>query len=130
MCVECGCETSEEEQTEPAQAYDGLPVVHIPAEIAGEFRDRVPVALDYEGRKIALVRADDHWFAFDDTCTHRGCSLSGGHVEGSAIVCPCHAGAFDMRSGEVLAGPPPRPIQTYRVRLADDRPGERSERVA
>jgi hypothetical protein len=32
-----------------------------------------------------------------------------------------------MASGEVLAGPPPRPIQTYRVQLADP---ERAEQVA
>jgi nitrite reductase/ring-hydroxylating ferredoxin subunit len=124
MCVECGCEAPQSEQQE--EVHDD-PVVHLPSEMAGEFQDRVPVALDYEGMRIALVRADDHWFAFDDTCTHEGCSLSKGHVEGSSIVCPCHAGTFDMASGEVLAGPPPRPVQTYKVQLA--RPAS-TEKVA
>jgi 3-phenylpropionate/trans-cinnamate dioxygenase ferredoxin subunit len=127
MCVECGCEVPQEEQEE---VHDDNPVVHLPGEMAGELKDRVPVALDYEGMRIALVRADDHWFAFDDTCTHQGCSLAKGEVHGSSIVCPCHGGTFDMASGAVLAGPPPRPIQTYRVLIEDDDADERSERVA
>lgn len=121
MCVECGCEVP---RTEQEEVRDGDPVVYLPAEVAGELEDRVPVAIDHEGTRIALVRTGEQWFAFDDTCTHQGCSLSKGHVERSSIVCPCHAGTFDMATGEVLAGPPPRPVRTYRVQI------DEAERVA
>jgi Rieske Fe-S protein len=26
------------------------------------------------------------------------------------IHCPCHEGYFDLKTGRVLAGPPPRPL--------------------
>jgi nitrite reductase/ring-hydroxylating ferredoxin subunit len=57
------------------------------------------------------------YYAFDDTCTHRGCLLSQGELEGTRVICPCHAGLFDVATGEVLAGPPPEPVETFAVRL-------------
>jgi Rieske Fe-S protein len=30
--------------------------------------------------------------------------------EQGILHCPCHEGVFDLRSGRVLAGPPPRPL--------------------
>jgi nitrite reductase/ring-hydroxylating ferredoxin subunit len=33
------------------------------------------------------------------------------------VICPCHAGLFDVTTGEVLAGPPPEPVETFAVRL-------------
>jgi Rieske Fe-S protein len=36
------------------------------------------------------------------------------------IVCPCHEGFFDAMTGEVLAGPPPRPLPALEVMLNGD----------
>lgn len=69
---------------------------------------------------IALGRAGDEIYAFADQCTHQRCSLSDGEVEGFVVTCPCHNGAFDMRTGEVVSGPPPGPVQTYECRVEDD----------
>jgi nitrite reductase/ring-hydroxylating ferredoxin subunit len=55
-------------------------------------------------------------YGFDDTCTHRRCSLADGDLDGAVVTCPCHAGEFDVRTGEVLSGPPPEPVLTYAVR--------------
>jgi Rieske Fe-S protein len=41
--------------------------------------------------------------AFDATCTHAGCIVSG--VENSEIFCGCHGARFDSESGMVLTGP-------------------------
>ena len=73
-------------------------------------------AVDVGGRQIALCCVDGVLYAFDDTCTHRGCSLSQGELDGSEVVCPCHAGVFDVTTGEVVEGPPPAPVETFRVR--------------
>lgn len=84
-----------------------------------DFRPAVARAFEVEGRPIAIAHVDGKWYAFDDTCTHASCSLAEGEVEDTSIICPCHDGEFDMATGEVLGGPPPRPIQTYDVRVDD-----------
>jgi len=72
-----------------------------------------------EGR-IAVANVGGRLYAFDDTCTHKGCSLSEGDLDGTVVTCPCHGGEFDVTTGEVLGGPPPEPVRTYRVRSLDD----------
>lgn len=69
--------------------------------------------------RIAVANVDGTLYAFDDVCTHRGCSLAEGDCEGRSVVCPCHGGEFDLETGEVLGGPPTEPIHTYEVRVQD-----------
>lgn len=57
-------------------------------------------------------------------CTHLGCPVQLRDVETSGdaeapLRCPCHGGKFS-RTGEVLDGPPPRPLPRLPVRLPDD----------
>ncbi|MEO6205371.1 MAG: Rieske 2Fe-2S domain-containing protein [Mycobacteriales bacterium] len=72
-----------------------------------------------EGVAVALATVGGELFAFDDTCTHQGCSLSDGELEGSAVVCPCHFGRFDLRTGKVLEGPPELPVGVWKTRVQD-----------
>jgi cytochrome b6-f complex iron-sulfur subunit len=61
-----------------------------------------------------IIRAaGDQLIALPATCTHLRCVLQW-EKESGRLVCPCHAGAFDL-NGNVLAGPPPRPLQPLRV---------------
>ena len=76
-------------------------------------------AVDVDGQKIAVANVDGTLYAFADACTHMQCSLSGGELEGRTVVCPCHLGTFDVRTGEVLDGPPPTPVQTWPARVVD-----------
>jgi Rieske Fe-S protein len=34
--------------------------------------------------------------------------------------CPCHEGIFDLRTGGVIAGPPPRPLPRITIQLHGD----------
>jgi nitrite reductase/ring-hydroxylating ferredoxin subunit len=88
---------------------------------AREVPDGGLTAIEVHGTKIAVARLGAKHYAFDDACTHRACSLSGGDLDGHHVVCPCHAGAFDVRDGSVVSGPPPAPVRTYRVRVSGDR---------
>jgi len=57
-----------------------------------------------------LVRVSETEFvAFSQKCTHLSCAVIPKPHEG-VFHCPCHEGAFDLRTGAVLAGPPPRPL--------------------
>ena len=48
--------------------------------------------------------------AFSAVCTHAGCFVQ--YDQPSAqFVCPCHGGAYDAHTGQVLQGPPPAPLQ-------------------
>lgn len=53
--------------------------------------------------------------AFSAVCTHLGCIVSWKKDEG-IFFCPCHAGKFDP-SGNVISGPPPKPLLKYRVKV-------------
>ena len=46
-------------------------------------------------------------------CSHLHCVLDYDQAQGR-LACPCHEGSFDL-SGNVLSGPPPRSLRTYRV---------------
>jgi succinate dehydrogenase / fumarate reductase iron-sulfur subunit len=56
--------------------------------------------------------------ALDSTCTHLGCRVSWDSTA-QELRCPCHGGAYD-RTGDVTAGPPPRPLATIATRIEGD----------
>lgn len=60
-------------------------------------------------------RSESEVTAFDIHCTHLGCPLD--YIDGARqFLCPCHGGAFD-REGEVMAGPPPRPMARFATKV-------------
>jgi len=73
--------------------------------------------VDVEGAAVCLGKTADGWVAFQDTCTHEDCSLSDGELDGSVIVCPCHASEFDLRTGDVLCPPALEPLPIYEARV-------------
>jgi len=65
---------------------------------------------------VHVVRQDEaEVTVFDPHCTHLGCPLAWSTGAGS-FVCPCHGGSFNA-AGEVLSGPPPRPMVRYETRV-------------
>ena len=74
-------------------------------------------AFDVGGERIAIANLGGAFHAFGDTCTHRGCSLAEGELEGTVVTCPCHGSQFDVRTGEVLRGPAQEPVRSYAARV-------------
>jgi 3-phenylpropionate/trans-cinnamate dioxygenase ferredoxin subunit len=70
---------------------------------------------DVAGTKVNVANADGHLYAFDDTCTHAGCSLATGELDGTTVTCACHGSQFDVASGAVLRGPAQRPVRSRLV---------------
>ena len=50
-------------------------------------------------------------------CTHKGCNVSWAPQQ-QQFACPCHGGRYD-RSGKVVSGPPPRPLQTLVTQIRE-----------
>jgi naphthalene 1,2-dioxygenase ferredoxin component len=80
------------------------------------------VAIELEDREIALYRVDSQVYATDNLCTHGAARLCDGFLEGHAIECPLHQGAFDIRNGQALREPAEEPLATYAVEV--DEQGE------
>jgi nitrite reductase/ring-hydroxylating ferredoxin subunit len=77
-------------------------------------------AFDVQGTRIAVAHVNGAFHAFDDTCTHMGCSLAEGDLEETTVICPCHGSEFDVRSGAVLQGPAREPVDSYETRVESD----------
>lgn len=58
---------------------------------------------------VLLRFSDSEYRAYSRRCTHAGCSVDFDGASRS-LKCPCHRGAFDARMGQVMFGPPLRPL--------------------
>jgi nitrite reductase/ring-hydroxylating ferredoxin subunit len=68
------------------------------------------------GNKVNVANTGGRLYAFDDTCTHAGCSLAMGELVGTTVTCACHGSQFDVTNGAVLDGPARRPVRSHPVR--------------
>jgi nitrite reductase/ring-hydroxylating ferredoxin subunit/uncharacterized membrane protein len=106
----------------PAQTvYDPGPQDWTPAAEASALRDGEPTRVVVADTPVLLLRDGGEIFAIHDRCSHRGCSLSEGSVEGDEIVCGCHGSRFSRRDGAVLQGPATSPQPAFEVRVRDER---------
>ena len=65
-------------------------------------------------RPFWIIRsASGKLIALPAVCTHRHCILQW-QPTSATLLCPCHGGSFDL-NGNVLEGPPPRPLQSMTV---------------
>jgi nitrite reductase/ring-hydroxylating ferredoxin subunit len=79
---------------------------------SGEMR-----VFDVAGTKVNIASVGGQLHAFDDTCTHRACSLAKGKLDGTTVTCPCHGSQFDVTTGEVLQGPAQQPVRSRLVQI-------------
>lgn len=63
---------------------------------------------------LLIHHMDDSWVAMDAVCTHMGCTVKF-DAASNHILCACHGGVYDGKTGENIAGPPPRPLTAYKV---------------
>ncbi len=68
-------------------------------------------------RSVWLYTEDGAKFtAYSGICTHLGCGYNF-DADKSRYHCPCHHGLFDMKTGAVIGGPPPRALDTLPVKI-------------
>jgi nitrite reductase/ring-hydroxylating ferredoxin subunit len=68
-----------------------------------------------DGKEILIIKTGTKIFAIGNKCTHMGCKLSSGKLEGETVRCPCHGSMFNVRTGEVVKGPAKNPEPSYPV---------------
>lgn len=71
--------------------------------------------VEIDDLELAVYNVDGEFYVTDDRCTHGPGSLSEGYLDGCVIECDFHNGAFDIRTGEVVAPPCMVPLKTYEV---------------
>lgn len=86
--------------------------------VSVRFEDASPLPwAGVTARTAAWVRREDEtrFTAFSVHCTHLGCPVRW-VSEAQLFLCPCHGGVY-YADGSVSAGPPPKPLPTYPVRV-------------
>jgi Rieske Fe-S protein len=83
---------------------------------------RWPAPFNFNGKPCLLIKTPGNDVrAFNAICTHTDCTVEFLPDKGQ-IFCACHNGVYDME-GRNVSGPPPRPLEEYKVTLRGE-PGE------
>ena len=73
----------------------------------------------FENKNVMVIHVKEGFFAVDMKCTHLGCMVEW-EEKTLVLKCPCHAAFFDYK-GNVISGPAPRALPTYRVEIMSDK---------
>jgi 3-phenylpropionate/trans-cinnamate dioxygenase ferredoxin subunit len=69
------------------------------------FRDGEMRGFAIGKRNVVVANVGGAYRALDDWCNHAGCLLSGGRVEKTLVICPCHEVGFDFETGKNITSP-------------------------
>ena len=87
-----------------------------------DFKVNSGAVVKFGAKPAIVVRTPDGEFrAFSAVCTHLECTVQY-KTETSQIWCACHNGLYDL-TGNVISGPPPRPLENFTVNLRGE-PGQ------
>jgi nitrite reductase/ring-hydroxylating ferredoxin subunit/uncharacterized membrane protein len=86
-------------------AFDPGPDDWTAVDAGVDLTDGQPHSAQAADTPVLLARRDGRVYAIHDRCTHRGCLLSEGDLDGHVITCSCHGSRFDIRDGTLLQGP-------------------------
>jgi nitrite reductase/ring-hydroxylating ferredoxin subunit/uncharacterized membrane protein len=101
--------------------FDAGPEDWTPALATGELPADGAVAAQAGDTPVMLVRRGGAIAALHDRCSHRGCSLADGEVDGDTVTCACHGSRFALGDGAVLRGPATAPQPVLDARERDGR---------
>ncbi len=95
---------------EPKQSFlAGFPDEYPIGEVSERWKDR---------HAVWVVRDSEKIYALSTVCTHLGCTPNWLGTE-SKFKCPCHGSGF-YKTGINFEGPAPRPLERFKIYLADD----------
>ena len=95
--------------TPPASFKAGFPNEYTIGEVSERFKQE---------QRVWIIREADGFYALFAKCTHLGCTPRWLKVE-EKFKCPCHGSGF-RKTGINFEGPAPRPLERFRIFLAED----------
>ena len=101
--------------------YDAGPDDWTTAADASQLPEGRPTRVVVDETPVLLLRRGERFYAIHDRCSHRGCSLSDGEVEGERVICACHGSSFDLTTGAVERGPATAPQPAFQTRVSEGR---------
>jgi nitrite reductase/ring-hydroxylating ferredoxin subunit len=72
------------------------------------------------GKNVLVAIVDGQCYALGNVCTHMGCELSYGLLNGENVTCACHGSVFNVKTGSVVRGPAKKPTPTFEVKVEGD----------
>jgi nitrite reductase/ring-hydroxylating ferredoxin subunit/uncharacterized membrane protein len=99
--------------------FDTGPEDWVRATDASSVPEGTPTRVVVEDTPVLILREGSSLFAIHDRCSHRGCALSEGSIEGGEVVCACHGSRFSLRDGALRRGPATAPQPAFDVRERD-----------
>ena len=82
----------------------------------GKVDEDESLAIEVDGKQLALHHTEGEYFVTDNVCTHQYVLLSDGYIEDGCVECPLHQAQFDLRTGMAMCAPATVDIQTYQVK--------------
>jgi cytochrome b6-f complex iron-sulfur subunit len=84
--------------------------------IAGKVADfKAGEVIPFRKERTFVVRTEEGFLAISAICTHLNCVVNWNEML-KKFECPCHGAKFNQ-NGEVLEGPPPRPLNLYKLQI-------------
>ena len=98
----------------------GEPVTQsVVAAQASQLKANAGMVFKFGSKPGLLIRTSDgNLQAFNAVCTHLQCTVQY-KTDSAQIWCACHNGLYDL-SGNVVSGPPPRPLERLVVNQRGD----------
>src|SRR5579883_3407423 len=93
-------------------------VTAIPIASVGELAENQWKVFDFPDQysQGILINLPDHGLvAYSDVCTHLSCAVL--YTGDGKLHCPCHEGLFDAQTGNVISGPPTRPLPLIQLAI-------------
>ena len=85
--------------------------------IAGKVTDfKVGEVIPFRKEKTFIIKTEGGFMAISAVCTHLNCIVNWNQIL-KRFECPCHGAKFNQM-GEVIEGPPPRPLDLYKLQIA------------
>jgi Rieske Fe-S protein len=98
----------------------GANVQSVPVAKVGELAENAWKVFDFPdqyAQGILINLPKKGLVAYSDVCTHLSCAVV--YQGDGKLHCPCHEGLFDASTGDVLAGPPTRPLPLIQLAIHD-----------
>ena len=71
----------------------------------------------FSGQQVVVTQPSAGEFkAFSAVCTHMGCIVN--QISNGTIDCPCHGSQYNISTGDVVAGPAPKPLPGKQIKVS------------